>query len=204
MERPPPATKPRSAECRMTASWNRQSPGLRFIKDRRHVAGFETHRFSRVPAPANRWKVQTLELVSLLLHDEPEVYVSTHLPRMERRHGQPTRPLDRFERSVWTPWAKARTCSLPSLMRVCVCSVRFAVTVVASTATAVKGEICWGRSPTRCSPMGRECRWGDRWHTLIATILGTRYEKLAVNNVAFRMVAAIEKGLRLLGFSDGA
>jgi hypothetical protein len=72
--------------------------GFGYIKDRRHVAGFETHRFSQVPAPANRWTVRTLELVSLLLHDEPEVYVSDHLPRMERLHGQPTRPLDRFER----------------------------------------------------------------------------------------------------------
>jgi transposase len=34
--------------------------------------------------------------------------------------------------------------------------------------------------------------------------LGTRYEKLAVNYVAFWMVAAIEKNLRLLGFSDRA
>ncbi len=72
--------------------------GFGFIKDRGHVAGFDTHRFSQVPAPANRWEVQALELVSLLLHDEPAVYVSDHLPRMEHRRGQPTRALDRFER----------------------------------------------------------------------------------------------------------
>jgi hypothetical protein len=71
--------------------------GFGYFKDRRHVTGFETHRFSQVPASANRWKVQTLELVSLLLHDEPEVYVSSHLPRMDRLQGVPTRPLDRFE-----------------------------------------------------------------------------------------------------------
>jgi transposase len=34
--------------------------------------------------------------------------------------------------------------------------------------------------------------------------LGTRYEKLAVNYVAFWMVAMIEKDLRLFGFSDRA
>jgi transposase len=34
--------------------------------------------------------------------------------------------------------------------------------------------------------------------------LGTRYEKLAVNYVAFWMVAMIERDLRLLGFSDRA
>jgi hypothetical protein len=71
--------------------------GFGYFRDRRHVAGFETHRFSQAPAPANRWKIQTLELVSLLLHDEPEVYVSSRLPQMDRLHGVPTRPLDRFE-----------------------------------------------------------------------------------------------------------
>jgi hypothetical protein len=72
--------------------------GFGYIKDRRHVAGFDAHRFSQVPAAAQRWQVQTLELVSLLLHDEPAVYVSDRLPRMERRPNVPTRPLDRFER----------------------------------------------------------------------------------------------------------
>jgi hypothetical protein len=72
--------------------------GFGYFKDRSHVAGFETHRFSRVPDSKNRWKVQSLELVSLLLHDEPEVYVSDHLPRMDRLHRVSTRPPDRFER----------------------------------------------------------------------------------------------------------
>src|SRR5579883_1350017 len=72
--------------------------GFGYFKDRRHVSGFEAHRFSQVPAPEKHWKVQSLELVSLLLHDEPEVYVSSHLPRMDRLDGVPTRPLDRFER----------------------------------------------------------------------------------------------------------
>jgi hypothetical protein len=71
--------------------------GFGYVKDRRHVAGFETHRFSQVPAPANDLKIQTLELVSLLLHDEPEVYESSHLPRMDQVHDMRTRPLDRFE-----------------------------------------------------------------------------------------------------------
>jgi transposase len=34
--------------------------------------------------------------------------------------------------------------------------------------------------------------------------LGTRHEKLAVNYVAFWMVAMIEKDLRVVGFSDRA
>jgi hypothetical protein len=72
--------------------------GFGYFKDRRHVAGFLSHRFSRVPRPANRrWWVQTLELVGLLLKDEPEVYRSDSLPRMDELRGAPTRPLDRFE-----------------------------------------------------------------------------------------------------------
>jgi hypothetical protein len=71
--------------------------GLGYFKDRDHVAGFEAHQFSQVPAPASRWKVGNVELVSLLLHDEPEVYVSPELPRMDRVREIPTRPLDRFE-----------------------------------------------------------------------------------------------------------
>ena len=72
--------------------------GFGYFKDRQHVAGFESHRFSQVPKPANRWEVRALELVGLLLHDEPEVYVSDHLPQMNKVHDVPTRPLDRFER----------------------------------------------------------------------------------------------------------
>jgi hypothetical protein len=72
--------------------------GFGYIKDRRHVTGFETHRFGQVPAPAKRWTVQTLELVSLLLNVEPAVYVSDHLPKMEPHRDVPIRPLDRFER----------------------------------------------------------------------------------------------------------
>lgn len=71
--------------------------GFGLFKDRQHVAGFETHRFSQAPDPVDQWKVQALELVSLLLHDEPKVYVSSDLPQMDRLHGVPTRPLDRFE-----------------------------------------------------------------------------------------------------------
>jgi hypothetical protein len=71
--------------------------GFGYFKDRQHVAGFETHRFSEVPEPANRWKVRSLELVSLLLHGKPEIYVSSQLPKMEQLSGLPTRPLDRFE-----------------------------------------------------------------------------------------------------------
>jgi hypothetical protein len=74
------------------------SRGFGFIKDRRHVAGFEAHRFSTVPGSAPQWEVQRLELVSLLVHHEPAVYVSDSLPEMKKTHDTPTRPLERFER----------------------------------------------------------------------------------------------------------
>ena len=68
-----------------------------YIKDRQHVAGFEPHRFSEVPDGKEGWKVQTLDLVGLLLEPEPRVYVSDKLPSMENVRAVPTRPLDKFE-----------------------------------------------------------------------------------------------------------
>ena len=68
--------------------------GFGYFQDRRHVGGFESHRFSEVPGPAESWKVERLELVSLLLHDVPVVYVSDKLPAMYGARKQPTRHLD--------------------------------------------------------------------------------------------------------------
>jgi hypothetical protein len=71
--------------------------GFGYVKDLRHVAGFQPHQFSQTPSSAAEWQVQTLELVGLLLHDEPVVYVSEHLPRMDELVEMPTRALDKFE-----------------------------------------------------------------------------------------------------------
>jgi hypothetical protein len=68
-----------------------------YVKDRRHVAGFRPHRFSRVSEAERPLKVETVDLVSLLLHPEPAAYVSADLPRMDELRGAPTRPLDEFE-----------------------------------------------------------------------------------------------------------
>jgi hypothetical protein len=70
-----------------------------FVKDRRHVTGFRAHQFTYVPGSAERWEVQTLDLVGLLLHDQPLAYVSAHLPRMDELREAPTRSLDGFEAS---------------------------------------------------------------------------------------------------------
>ena len=68
-----------------------------YVKDRRHVAGFQSHRFSKVPEPTDGWRIETLDLVGLLLHEKPIAYVSANLPRMDELKKAPTRPLDRFE-----------------------------------------------------------------------------------------------------------
>jgi hypothetical protein len=67
------------------------------FNDRQHVAGFQPHQFSEVPE-AKSWRVQAIDLVSLLLHDPPVAYVTANLPRMDELREAPTRPLDRFER----------------------------------------------------------------------------------------------------------
>jgi hypothetical protein len=77
--------------------------GFGYIEDRHHVAGFQPHRFSKMPNdPEVRsvaWKVQSVELVSLLKYETPRVYLSKHLPRMKELRTAQTRPLDDFERS---------------------------------------------------------------------------------------------------------
>jgi hypothetical protein len=73
-----------------------------YVRDRDHVAGFEPHQFAAMPqlrnAPQNaEWQVTRLELVSLLRFDEPKVYVSRELPRMDELADAPTRPVNAFE-----------------------------------------------------------------------------------------------------------
>jgi len=82
--------------------------GFGFVKDRQHVAGFQSHGFSGVPTfnhepkPAVEWKVASVELVGLLLHDEPRVYISAKLPKMDELRDAPTRQLDPFEAAALT------------------------------------------------------------------------------------------------------
>jgi hypothetical protein len=70
--------------------------GFGYVKDRRHVVGFQPHYFSKVPESAP-WQLQTLELVGLVVHERPMAYVSDQLPRMDKLKKAPTRPLDVFE-----------------------------------------------------------------------------------------------------------
>ncbi len=83
-----------------------------YIKNRNQVAGFQSHGFSFAPQlhshtdrPWYRrekevWAIYRLELVSLLKHEKPAVYLSRNLPRMDKLEAAPTRPLNPFERSA--------------------------------------------------------------------------------------------------------
>jgi len=73
---------------------------LGIVKSRSQVLGFVPHHFQKMPAleEAQRWQVTTLELVSILKHEEPVAYVSRHLPRMSELHKAKTRPLTAFEK----------------------------------------------------------------------------------------------------------
>ncbi len=72
--------------------------GFSFFKDRRHVAGFQSHQFSNLPENPSQWELRTLDLISLQLHEDPVAYVSSELPRMdESAQGLGAAPLDRFE-----------------------------------------------------------------------------------------------------------
>jgi len=68
-----------------------------YIKDRQHVAGFQSHQVSQMPIVTRPWQLQTLDLVGVVFHEKPIAYVSEHLPRMEELRSAPTRDLDDFE-----------------------------------------------------------------------------------------------------------
>lgn len=75
-----------------------------YVKSREHVVGFEPHQLASTPQLSadvagveNEWRIARLELVGLLKHDEPRVYVSPYLPRMDELQDAPSRPLDNFE-----------------------------------------------------------------------------------------------------------
>lgn len=67
------------------------------FRSRDAVAGFQPHQFNEAPRWEGDWQIQNIELVSLLLHDVPVVYVSDSLPRMADVGKVPTRPTDFFE-----------------------------------------------------------------------------------------------------------
>ena len=71
--------------------------GFGYLRSRREVAGFVPHAFQHMPAPKPPYKLERLELVGLVRHPEPAVYVSEFLPRMAELDAVTTRPADGFE-----------------------------------------------------------------------------------------------------------
>lgn len=74
-----------------------------YFRDRDHVAGFVPHGFlNRVELGTGRspqrWLTVRVELVSMLKHAQPLVYVSDRLPNMTELREATTRPLDNFEK----------------------------------------------------------------------------------------------------------
>ena len=77
-----------------------------YVRSRDAVAGFDSHGFSNLAnrwttnkKPA-RWQVTRLELVGLLRHDEPRVYVAASMPQMDQLADVPHRPLNDFEKAA--------------------------------------------------------------------------------------------------------
>jgi hypothetical protein len=70
--------------------------GFGAFRDRRQVVGFQPHQFNEVrnERPSN---IKRIELVGMLLEEEPRVYVTATLPRMQDIGKVPTRSLDAFE-----------------------------------------------------------------------------------------------------------
>jgi hypothetical protein len=73
--------------------------GFGYIESRQQVAGFLPHAFSQLPVLDGRpqWAVRKVELVSLLKHERPMVYVSENLPNMSELRDAAVRPADAFE-----------------------------------------------------------------------------------------------------------
>lgn len=73
--------------------------GFGHVEDRTRVAGFQSHHFRKLPVVESgaEWRITRLELVSLLKHVPPAVYVSKNLPNLEQLDDVPIRPLNAFE-----------------------------------------------------------------------------------------------------------
>lgn len=91
-----------------------------YVKDKQHVTGFLPHAVTYAPnmrsfdgrpwyeVRTEQWALRRLELVSLLTHPEPKVYVSDALPRMDKLAEATVRGLGAFEEAALTPSERGR------------------------------------------------------------------------------------------------
>lgn len=82
-----------------------------FVKDLDNVAGFQPHqllmpgwngsilKYRQRKDSDIDWVVNRINLISLMAHDTPRVYVSDELPTMQSAEQRETRPLNEFEKS---------------------------------------------------------------------------------------------------------
>jgi hypothetical protein len=70
--------------------------GFGLLTERKVLLGFQSHHFSEVPGETG-WTIETIDLVGLVVHKSPVVYVSENLPRMSELRKAPTRSPDSFE-----------------------------------------------------------------------------------------------------------
>lgn len=85
-----------------------------YVRDRDHVAGFQSHAFSQSPSisgsgdcgddhpyepEAPPLQLVRLELIGLLSHDTPVAYLSRNLPRLDELRRASTRSLNAFEQA---------------------------------------------------------------------------------------------------------
>jgi hypothetical protein len=80
--------------------------GFGYIKDREHVSGFKPHGFRYLGVPVHeskRWRINHVQLVGILSHAQPVVYLTDKLPSMEQVRQGKTRPLDFFEEAALPP-----------------------------------------------------------------------------------------------------
>jgi len=73
-----------------------------YVRDRDHVAGFQSHRFTATPFSGDKswqasWRLVRLELIGLLKYGMPKAYVSKYLPHLEQLGKAATRDVDAFE-----------------------------------------------------------------------------------------------------------
>ena len=80
--------------------------GWGYVRSRDEVAGFQSHHFRHRPIVYNTetkelddWRIVRLQLVSVLKHESPRVYLDSELPNMEKLSSENalTRELDDFE-----------------------------------------------------------------------------------------------------------
>lgn len=98
-----------------TATHNFVDPRrMGYVRSRREAAGFESHGLSSLTAGDScdklqpDWEVTRLELVSLLRHAEPRIYVANSLPEMDKLADVSTRALTSFEQTALPQLTKQR------------------------------------------------------------------------------------------------